>query len=81
MFTAFLDWIKPLITGFAGAWSWLITPIITFPETNWQIGPGLTWVSVPSWSVTPISVISVAGFAVLFIFGLAKTLWDSLPVV
>lgn len=80
MFTAFLDWIKPLITGFAGAWSWLNTPLLDIPETQWEI-IGQGWKTIPAWSLTPISVIGITGLSVLFIFGVAKTILDALPVV
>ena len=81
MFTSLLDWIKPMITGFASAWSWLVTPIYYFPSNDLRIGAGGSWVTIPEWSVSPISVISFGGLAILFLFGLAKTVWDALPVV
>lgn len=81
MFTLFLDWLKPFITGFATAWSWLITPILQIPALTYSYYGGVFNFSVPAWSVTPISVISIGGFATLFIFGLAKTVLDALPVV
>ena len=80
MFTMFLDWIKPMIVGFANAWAWLNTPFLDFKETTWEIiGQGTK--TIPAWSLTPISVISITGLTVLFIFGVAKTILDALPVV
>lgn len=81
MFTLLLDWIKPLITGFAGAWSWLITPIVSIPELTHSFMGGLIRFTTDAWSVSPIGVISVGGFGVLFFFGVAKTVLDAIPVI
>ena len=81
MFTLFLDWLKPFIIGFASAWSWLITPLVDIPELNHSFYGGLISFSTPAWSVSPIAVISIGGFATLFIFGDAKTVLDAIPVI
>lgn len=81
MFTLLLNWLKPLITGFASAWTWLITPFVSIPELNHSFYAGLISFTTPSWEVSPIGVISVGGFAVLFIFGVAKTILDAIPVI
>ena len=81
MFTLVLNWIKPLIIGFAEAWSWLVTPIVTIPVLNHSFYAGLISFSTPEFSVSPIGVISVGGFATLFIFGVAKTILDAIPVI
>lgn len=81
MFTLVLNWIKPFIIGFAGAWSWLITPLVSIPELNHSFYGGLISFTSPAFEVSPIGVISVGGFAVLFIFGVAKTVLDAIPVI
>lgn len=83
MFTLLLNWLKPLIIGFGSAWSWLITPIIDVPTFSVPTLVGGVFVNFtwPAWTVSPISVISIGGFAVLFMFGIAKTVMDALPLV
>lgn len=81
MFTLVLDWLKPLIIGFASAWSWLVSPLVNIPDLTFSYYGGLITFSTPAWTLTPISVISIGGFAVLFFFGVAKTVLDAIPLV
>lgn len=81
MFTLVLDWLKPLITGFASAWDWLVSPIVEIPQLTHVWYGGLISYTTDAFSLTPISVISFGGLALLFIFGLSKTILDAIPLV
>jgi len=65
-----LDFFYSIIKGFAGAWSWLTTPI--------NLG-SLNDIA-PAWLTTPLALISFAGITAVLVFKIIRMILGAIPV-